>query len=80
LINDEGSKLIAAPAPQVPRSEVIDELYAVARGNAHALHDGRWSRATVEACLALLESDRSGRDVMLSHQVPPPDLVSAQTP
>lgn len=80
LINDEGSKLIAAPAPQVPRSEVIDELCAVARSNAHALHDGRWSRATVEACLALLESDRSGCDVMLSHQVPPPDLVSAQTP
>jgi phthalate 4,5-cis-dihydrodiol dehydrogenase len=73
LINDEGTRFVAAPDPVVARSEVIDELCAVARGAQPALHDGRWSRATLEACLALLESSRLGRDVELSLQAAPAD-------
>ena len=73
LINDEGTRFVAAPEPVVARSEVIDELCAVARGAQPALHDGRWSRATLEACLALLESSRLGRDVELSLQAAPAD-------
>ena len=75
LINDEGTRFIAAPEPVIPRSEVIDELCAVARQGLAPLHDGRWSRATLEACRALLESDRLGRDVELSLQVAPADLA-----
>lgn len=30
--------------------------------------DGRWAKATLEVCLAILESDREKRDVRLSHQ------------
>ena len=69
LINDDGIQFIAAPSPKVPRSEVIDELWRAAREAVPPLHDGPWSRATVEACLALLESDRVGRDVALRLQV-----------
>lgn len=69
LINDDGIQFIAAPSPRVPRSEVIDELWCAAREAVWPLHDGPWSRATVEACLALLESDRLGCDVALSRQV-----------
>ena len=55
--------------PNVPRSEVIDELYdAVVNGRA-PLHDGAWATATLEVCLALLASAREGHDVALSHQV-----------
>ena len=55
--------------PVVPRGEVIDELYdAVVRG-IPPLHSGEWARATLEVCLAILESSRSGRDVRLVHQV-----------
>jgi len=71
LINEEGARFISAPTPVVARSEVIDELCAVAHDGIAPLHDGRWSRATVEACLALLESDRRGCDIALSRQVAP---------
>ena len=71
LIDADGSQFIAAAQPVVPRSEVIDELWSAARDAVPPLHDGRWSRATVEACLALLESDRLGRDVGLRLQSAP---------
>jgi phthalate 4,5-cis-dihydrodiol dehydrogenase len=32
-------------------------------------HDGRWAEATLEICLAILESARLGREIALSHQV-----------
>lgn len=71
LIDEQGIQFIAAPAPRIARSEVIDELWAAARDRIPPLHDGAWSRATVEACLALLESDRLGQDVVLTRQVEP---------
>jgi phthalate 4,5-cis-dihydrodiol dehydrogenase len=33
-----------------------------------ASHDGRWGKATVEVCLAILESARQRCEVYLSHQ------------
>jgi phthalate 4,5-cis-dihydrodiol dehydrogenase len=55
----------------VPRAEVVDELWAVAREGRPPLHGGRWSRATLELCLALLASQAGGTDIMLQQQVPP---------
>lgn len=57
------------PAPEVPRVEVIDELWNAVRLGTYPVHNGRWSRATVEVCLAILESARAGRDMILEHQV-----------
>ncbi|MDM0084604.1 Gfo/Idh/MocA family oxidoreductase [Variovorax sp. J31P179] len=51
--------------PMVPRFEVIDELYNAVVNGVSPLHDGTWARATLEVCLALLESARSNRDVVL---------------
>ena len=48
------------PRPQVPRSEVIDELWAAVRDGRPALHDGAWARSTTEVCLAILASARTG--------------------
>ena len=51
--------------PDVPRAEVIDELYdAVVHGKA-PLHDAAWGMATVEVLLAMLQSARDGADVGL---------------
>jgi phthalate 4,5-cis-dihydrodiol dehydrogenase len=41
---------------------------AVVRGGAAPRHDGASALATVEICLAMLESARSGRDIALHHQ------------
>jgi len=36
-------------------------------------HDGRWGAATLEVCLAMLESAEKRKEVFLSHQVPSPE-------
>lgn len=69
LYDDDGQHFEQALIPTVPRAEVIDELWAVGRNNQCPLHGGRWSRATVEVCLALLESAREGADIILRHQI-----------
>lgn len=62
-------RLDPLPPPSVPRSGVVDELYeAVVLGHP-PLHTGEWGMATVEVCLAMLQSYRSGREVFLNHQV-----------
>ena len=69
IYGDDEARLEPLSRPVVPRVEVIDELYdAVVLGHP-PLHDGRWAMATVEACLAILESAREGRDITLRHQV-----------
>jgi len=67
--DDTGQHFEPAQVPGVPRAEVIDELWAVGREGQAPLHGGRWSRATVEVCLALLASARDGTDIMLRHQI-----------
>jgi phthalate 4,5-cis-dihydrodiol dehydrogenase len=59
----------ALRSPVVPRAEVIDELYDVVAHGRPALHSGAWAMATLEVCLAILQSAREGREVILRHQV-----------
>ena len=66
-----GTEFVPIQLPRVPRAEVIDELWAVARQKEAPLHSGEWSRATLEVCLAMLESGAAGTDVTLGRQVAP---------
>jgi phthalate 4,5-cis-dihydrodiol dehydrogenase len=69
IYRDAEKRFETLPSPAVPRGEVIDEIYdAVVHGRA-PLHSGAWAMATLEICLAILQSAREGRDVMLAHQV-----------
>ena len=60
------------PAPEIPRKEVLDELCEAAFHGRTPLHNGEWGLATMEVCLAILESAREQRDVALRHQVAVP--------
>ena len=64
-----GARLEPLPPPTVPRVEVIDALERAIASGVPALHDGRWARATLEVCAALLESARTGVEVALQQQV-----------
>ena len=64
-----GARLEPLPPPTVPRVEVIDTLERAIASGVPALHDGRWARATLEVCAALLESARTGVEVALHQQV-----------
>ena len=65
----QGVRFEYEPVPAVPRSEVIDELWSVAREGSEPVHGGAWSRASLEVCLAILASHRSRAAIMLSEQV-----------
>lgn len=57
------------PAPfRTTRAEVFDALHAAIRHQAMPLQDGRWGRASLEICHALLASARSGQTTTLHHQ------------
>jgi phthalate 4,5-cis-dihydrodiol dehydrogenase len=52
------------------RRAELEELYHAIYCGKPLWHDGRWGMATLEACLAMIESSRSRREVTLRHQVP----------
>jgi phthalate 4,5-cis-dihydrodiol dehydrogenase len=58
--------------PAVPRGEVIDEVFDAVVSNKPPLHDGAWAMATLEVCLAILQSSREDREVVLTRQVAAP--------
>jgi phthalate 4,5-cis-dihydrodiol dehydrogenase len=62
---DSEQRLDPLPAPQVPRVEVIDELYAAVVEGRPPLHSGEWAIATLEVCLAMLRSARQRKEVSL---------------
>jgi phthalate 4,5-cis-dihydrodiol dehydrogenase len=73
---DEGKREV--PIPVQPggvrgRADVISEIVAGARDERPLVHDGRWGKATLAVCLAILESSRARREVLVSHQVPTVD-------
>ncbi|MGE4339928.1 MAG: Gfo/Idh/MocA family oxidoreductase, partial [Pigmentiphaga sp.] len=67
IYGDEELKLIKLPVPPVPRGEVIDELIGAIRDGVPPLHSGRWGMATLEICLAVLNSATSGKEVVLGN-------------
>lgn len=72
IYGDTERRLDPLPRPQVPRVEVIDELYETVVHGRPPLHSGEWARATMEVCLAILQSGREQREIALAHQVAAP--------
>ena len=68
VYGDERREHIRLPDPPLPRYEVIDELHAAVVGGEAPLHDGPWARATLEVCIALLQSAQQSRDVEIAHR------------
>jgi phthalate 4,5-cis-dihydrodiol dehydrogenase len=75
VYDDEGQHDVELmPAnPSARRGELVELYDAVVNGKP-VYHDGRWGMATLEVGLAIMQSARERREIMLSHQVPvPPD-------
>jgi phthalate 4,5-cis-dihydrodiol dehydrogenase len=68
LYGDAQCEHIPLMRPVVPRAEVIDELVDAIQLGKPVLHNGHWAKATLEICLALLESARTQRDIILGSQ------------
>ena len=64
---------ISLPTGRRGREAEVEELYEAVVNHRPVFHDGRWGEATLEVCLALLESAEKRQEVFLSHQVPSPE-------
>ena len=64
----------------VQRRAELEELYRAVVHGAPLWHDGRWGMATLEVCLAMMQSARERREIMLAHQVPVPAGYDADMP
>ena len=69
IFEDAQKRFEPLAKPLVPRTEVIDELCEAIDSGRDGIHRGEWGRATLEACLAMLQSARERRDVALQRQV-----------
>jgi phthalate 4,5-cis-dihydrodiol dehydrogenase len=69
IYDDFQERFEALPPPTVPRAEVIDELCDAIFLDRPALHSGEWGMATMEVCLAMLQSSREGREISLRYQI-----------
>jgi phthalate 4,5-cis-dihydrodiol dehydrogenase len=72
--SDEGTRdvpLVGGGGPS-RRGELI-ELYEAVVLDKPIRHTGAWGMATLEVCLAMMQSARERREIMLSRQVPAPE-------
>ena len=59
------------------RRAELEELYDAVVLGKPLWHDARWGMATLEVCLAMLQSAKERREIMLRHQVAVPDGYDA---
>ena len=64
---------ITLPAGSRGREAEVEELYNAVVHNRSVFHDGRWGAATLEVCLAMLESAEQRKEIFPLHQVPTPE-------
>lgn len=80
VYRDDKMALEPVPVRDVQRAEVIDELYGAVVNGRTPVHSGAWAMATLELCLAILQSGREGKELTLRHQCAAADLERSPTP
>ena len=70
LYGDDGRTEIPVEGRSASRNSELQELYDAVVQDRPVYHDGRWGMATLEVCLAIMQSAREHREIRLSHQSP----------
>ncbi|SLN09695.1 Putative 4,5-dihydroxyphthalate dehydrogenase [Roseivivax jejudonensis] len=68
VFGDFDRRFVEAPLGPVPRKTVIDALLAAVREDVAPAQTGRWGRASLEVCHAILRSAETGAAVDLTRQ------------
>lgn len=71
VYTEDGREEILCP-PRGGRDDELRELADAIEQRRHAFPDGRWGKATLEVCLAIMASSKDGRLQKMRHQVPAP--------
>ncbi|HEY7061597.1 MAG TPA: Gfo/Idh/MocA family oxidoreductase [Chloroflexota bacterium] len=73
IYGDDGQTEMPVVGRSASRNSELQELYDAVTQDRPVYHDGRWGMATLEVCLAIMQSARERREIMLSHQSPIPE-------
>ena len=73
IYGENDKREIDLPVGSRGREAEIEELYNAVVHDRPVFHDGRWGEATLEVCLAMLESAKERKEIFLSRQVPSPE-------
>jgi predicted dehydrogenase len=60
------------------RRAELEEFYDGIVNGKPLYHDGAWGMATLEVCLAIMQSAKERREIQLTHQVPVPTGYDAE--
>jgi phthalate 4,5-cis-dihydrodiol dehydrogenase len=74
VYDDDGHHEVPVAGSGAGGDAELRELHAAVTRGVPLSHDGRWGLATLEVCLAMLQSGRERREIMLSHQCPTPPV------
>ena len=72
IYGNEKREILIEPGSRARKAELTELYEAVVKGKK-MFHDGRWGQATLEVCLAILQSAAERREIRLKHQVPAMD-------
>ena len=72
VYNDDGIRDVPLPEQGSSRRAELEELYNAVVLNRPIRHTGPWGMATLEVCLAIMQSSKERREIFLSHQVSSP--------
>ena len=72
IYDANGMREVASPAWGGSMKVELEDLCGSIWDNRPVPHDGRWGMATLEACLAIMDSSRERREILLANQVPSP--------
>jgi phthalate 4,5-cis-dihydrodiol dehydrogenase len=70
VYGDDGRKEVPVTGRSASRFSELQELYDAVAEDRPVFHDGKWGMATLEVCLAIMQSARERREILLTHQSP----------
>jgi phthalate 4,5-cis-dihydrodiol dehydrogenase len=73
IYDDDGMHEVPVAGEGATGATELGELYAAVTEGKPISHDGRWGMATLEVCVAIMQSGRERREITLTHQCPTPD-------
>lgn len=73
IYDDNGRREIPVTGGRGVGTLEMKEMHEAIFQNAPIIHDGRWATATLEVAMAIVQSGRERREIMLSHQCALPE-------
>ena len=69
VYGEDGVREVNFPQEMRGRAAELLDLYNGVVHHKPLFHDGKWGRATLEVCLAIIESAKERREIAMKHQV-----------